>query len=41
MAVLNIKRGTAGFIEAGHMDGIIDEFAKRDGVRARLLFHGP
>ena len=41
VAILNIERETTNFIEANHMDKIIDEFAKKNEVRAKLLIHDP
>ena len=39
VAILNIERDTTNFIEANHMEDIIDEFAKRNDTRAKLLLH--
>ena len=37
IAILNIERETTNFIEANHMEEIMDEFAKRNEARAKLL----
>ena len=39
VAILNIERDTTNFIEANHMEDIIDEFAKRHDTRAKLLLY--
>ena len=37
MASLNIERETTNYIEANMMDQIIDEFARQNEARQRLL----
>ena len=39
VAILNIERDTTNFIEANHMEDIIDEFSKRHDTRAKLLLY--
>ena len=39
VAILNIDRVMINFIEANHMEDIIDEFAKRHDTCAKLLLH--
>ena len=39
VAILNIERETTNFIEANRMDDIIDQFAKKNEHRAKLLIH--
>ena len=40
VAILNIERETANFIEANHMDDIIDAFAQvNENQKKYLLYH--
>ena len=39
IAILSIERETTNFVEENMMDIIIDEFAKKNDDRARLLCH--
>ena len=39
VAILNIERDTTNFIEANHMEDIMDEFSKRHDTCAKLLIH--